>query len=163
MAIQLQVVDGGSLFEGKDEGHCILLLEEADGLKTFKEYSTVHEFLESIINMYEEYRERVGITAGLRSFNDWMDSFTRIEVFTYDMRLGRYHLVKRDQLKNEFEDSSHEPQIRNPGSTMRQEKKTKMQNGFTNLTRADLDKELDQVAMSHKRAMSSSEDEDWDQ
>lgn len=45
---------GVNLFEGKEDGHCILLVEQhATGVKTFKEYSTVHGLKESFVDMRE--------------------------------------------------------------------------------------------------------------
>lgn len=94
-----------STFDSIDVGHCILLIEDRDGGgRTFSEYPTVEDLQTALIEMYENYREETKSASSMSSFLSWMDGFSRIEAFTYDSRLGRYHQVSRASLKGEFEE-----------------------------------------------------------
>lgn len=177
MAAHLQQSDS-SIFDETSNGHSILLLEDrVDGPKTFSEYPGTYDLQMALINMYEVYRGKVGFEANMRSFNDWMDGFSRLQVFVFDKILGRYHEVSREMIKNEFEennDCKEMPKIKNSSKHNGHSSSKHNGHGAKNLDRNELDAELENISLSvaQKRtvaitnASSTSDrddsDEDWD-
>lgn len=85
------------------QDHFILLQQRADGYKTFRIYPTIDRIQETLVDMHSKYYDNAGAEDKSTSFFNWMDSFTRLEAFRYEQKIGQYHRVSREQLKNTFE------------------------------------------------------------
>ena len=95
-----------SLVSVQEDGHALLLLEVVPGQRTFSDYPNLYLCLETIVNMYEEYREATNQhqdDGDLKDFMKWIDDFYRMELFTYVSEIGRYQNTPREGLKRLFE------------------------------------------------------------
>lgn len=90
----------------REDGHTLLLIEAGPDERTFSDYRNLKKCLETIVNMYEEYRSQCCLRSegDLKEFQAWLDGFHRIEVLVLDSEISRYKQMSRAQLKQKFEE-----------------------------------------------------------
>jgi hypothetical protein len=99
--------------DNKVDGHTILLMELRQNERTYSDYPTRFQCLNSMVLMYEHSCETNETDRGLTDFYAWLDDFYMIKLFSFDKEISRYKVKTGDSLKNLFEQdddsSSYKP------------------------------------------------------
>lgn len=92
------------------DGHTLLLVEADQNERTFSDYPNLSKCLQTIVNMYEEYRSKCcqRSVGDLKEFHAWVDSLHRVEIYVLDKEISRYRLLSREKMKQHFEERGDE-------------------------------------------------------
>lgn len=115
------------------DGHVVLLIETSPGHRTFSDYPNISICLNTVLNMYEEYRDAFNEDLGgdLKDFQKWLDDFHNIYLLEFNKDIGRYKGFSREKMKLLFEnnDCNNSPK---PNGIMKSiDKTTNRLNGFS--------------------------------